>query len=401
VTETDAARPTPFIAHRRLMIAAGVAMVLFAALTAVPSVCLPRWGDAFNLSFGQRGELSSVRMAALIAALLLNGHLADRYGKRVFLIVGTAIMGLSFGVTAAATGFAALGIAQAISGVGAGSMEALVNPLVAELNPRDPGRPLNMINGLFSVGLVLASLATGELIEAGHTWQIAFWVWLPVAVVGTLLFVGKGYPTPDTPHHERAGQWREFLRMPAFWLLFLAMILGGGAEAGMTVWGPNFVEHELGATARAGAGTLSLFGAFMAIGRFSSGALLARVAPIPLMMVSAAAYAVAAAGVCFAGGLYAAWGLFALGGLFVGCFWPTLLAVASDKIAAGSSTLFALLAAAGIGGCMVLPWGIGVLGDAFGGLRVGMCILPVAMLLMVPTLAVLQRITACPPGGAE
>ena len=378
------------------MIAAGVAMVLFAAITAVPSVCLPQWGDTFRLNFSQRGELSSLRQAALIAALLLCGHFADRYGKRYFLVVGTAIMGLSFAATAAAGGFSTLLIAQAISGVGAGSMEALVNPLIAELNPRDPGRPLNMINGLFSVGLVLASLATGELIEAGHSWQLTSWIWLPVAVVGTLLFAGRGYPTPDTPHHERAGQWREFLKMPAFWLLFVAMIIGGGAEAGMTVWGPNFVEHELGASARMGAGTLCLFGAFMAIGRFSSGALLSRVAAIPLMMVCAAAYAVASTGLYFAGGLWVAWALFALGGLFVGCFWPTLLSVASDKIAAGSATLFALLAAAGIGGCMVLPWGIGVLGDVFGGLRVGMCILPVAMLLMLPTLAMLQRITSKP-----
>ena len=77
--------------------------------------------------------------------------------------------------------------------------------------------------------------------------------------------------------------------------------------------------------------------------------------------------------------------LFALGGVFVACFWPTLLAVASDSIATGSTVLFSLLAAAGIVGCVLVPWAIGALGDLCG-LRLAMLVLPASCLLLAGAL---------------
>ena len=94
------------------------------------------------------------------------------------------------------------------------------------------------------------------------------------------------------------------------------------------------------------------------------------------------ACALVTVGLRFVGSLWGAWTLSALGGLFVACFWPTILSVASDELAAGSTHLFSLLAAAGVGGCVVFPWAMGALGDAFG-LRNGVLILPVSMVLLV------------------
>jgi fucose permease len=71
--------------------------------------------------------------------------------------------------------------------------------------------------------------------------------------------------------------------------------------------------------------------------------------------------------------------LFAAGGLCIACFWPTILSVASDHIAPGSTSLFALLASAGVIGSMAVPWAIGVLGDAFG-LRGAVALLPACMI---------------------
>ena len=41
-------------------------------------------------------------------------------------------------------------------------------------------------------------------------------------------------------------------RKPLFWVLMVAMFLAGGGEAGVTAWGPNFMEDILGESARAG-----------------------------------------------------------------------------------------------------------------------------------------------------
>ena len=64
------------------------------------------------------------------------------------------------------------------------------------------------------------------------------------------------------------------------------------------------------------------------------------------------------------------------------CFWPTLLSLASDRISHGSTSLFSLLGAAGVTGCVIYPWVIGVLGDAVG-LRGAVLVLPASMALLV------------------
>ena len=382
----------PGVAYSRLMAASAVGMIVFGASVAIPSVCLETIGSEFGLNFEQRGLLTTARMGALLASLLAVGYLGDRLGKRHFLFWGSVLIAAGQTATARAAGYVTLLGANAVSGLGKGVMEALVNPLVAQLNPHRSARVLNIINGLFSVGLVLAALTTGEVLQAGASWRLPFWLWAAPAFVCAGLFLTRRYPAVQAAHRE-PGHVRRFLSDPLFWPLFVAMILGGGCEAGLTSWGPNFVEHELGASARGGAWSMVLFGAFMAAGRFTGSGLVALVTPLRLMTASAAACALATVGLCFVGSLWGAWVLFALGGLFVACFWPTILAVASDNIATGSASLFAVLAAGGIAGCVVFPWAIGALADAFG-LRSGVLLLPGSMLVQVVVLAAASRMIA-------
>jgi len=269
-----------------------------------------------------------------------------------------------------------------------------VNPLVAQLNPLRSARALNLINGLFSLGLVCGALTTGEILQAGHSWRIPFLAWTLPPLVCAILYLTPRYPAPavhpadPTPHGNGI---RRFLRLPLFWVLLLAMVLGGGCEAGLTSWAPNFTVQVLHASARDGAWATILYGAFMAVGRFGSGLVVARLSPFRLMILSGVGCAAVTLGLVFVPVLWGAWLLFALSGLFVACFWPTLLSVASDNIAMGSTALFSLLAAAGVSGCVVVPWAVGALADAFG-LPAGMMVLPASMVLLVVLLGLAARL---------
>ena len=393
-------RPGSEVAHRRLTAAAAFAMIVFGACVAVPSVCQDAIGREFHLDFQQRGLLTTARMGALLVSLLVVGYFGDRRGKRGFLFWGLVVMAAGLAASAAAFGYPALLGAFALSGLGKGAMEALVNPLVAQLSPRGSARALNVINGLFSVGLVIAAIGAGEILQAGRSWRVPFWVWVAPALLCASLFLTRRYPQAE-PVETHQATARRFLRDPLYWLLFAGMVMGGGCEAGLTAWGPNFVEQELNASARSGAWVMVLFGVLMAVGRFASGGIVVRVRPLRLMIGSAAACALVTVSLRFVGSLWGAWTLFALGGLFVACFWPTILSVASDELAAGSAHLFSLLAAAGIGGCVVFPWAMGALGDAFG-LRNGVLILPVSMVAQVGVMVAASYVIARrPPATAD
>jgi len=148
----------------------------------------------------------------------------------------------------------------------------------------------------------------------------------------------------------------------------------------------------LNASPLGGAWMTAFYGAAMALGRFVSGGVVARLGAVRLMIVSAVLCAAATLGLTFVPTVNGAYVLFALGGLFVACFWPTLLSVASDHISTGSTSLFSLLAAAGVGGCVLFPWAIGRMGDAWG-LRIGVLVLPVSMVLLLVALGLMAGLT--------
>lgn len=372
------------VARRRLMAACVLCMVMFGAVQVLPTVCLDALGTDLGLSFEQRGFLIALRMAALTACLLVVGHLGERPGKRFVLFGGLVAIAIGQVMTARAPGYPMLVASMVVSGLGYGVVEAYLNPLVAQLNPHNSARALNILNGVFSLGLVIGAFSTGELLHAGAGWRLPFWIWVLPPLVCGVLYLTPHYPLPAPASNEvqPTSDVRRFLGLPLFWVLMAAMVLGGGCEAGLTNWAPNYVAEVLDATARGGAWTTIFYGAFMAVGRLGSGAVVARSGAIRLMIVSAVACGLVTAALAFVPSLVAAYSLFALSGLFVACFWPTLLAIGSDQIAPGSTSLLSLLAAAGVSGCVIVPWAIGGLGDLFN-LRVAILVLPVSMILLV------------------
>ncbi len=375
-------QPNAAPAYGRLMAASALCMVLFGGVQVLPAVCLDALGRDLGLDYTQRGFLVSLRMAMLTVALLAVGPLAERPVKRYFMTVGLIAIAVGQVLTAAVHTYGQLLQVTVLTGLGFGVVEALINPLVAQLNPARSARALNLMNGLFSLGLVAGAWSTGELLQRGCGWRLAFAAWAAPPLVCAVLYLTPRYPQPPRPvEGGRAGSATGFVRRPLFWLLMVAMVLGGGCEAGLTSWAPNYMASVLSASPREGAAATMLYGGFMALGRLASGVVVVRLGALRLLLVSAVLCALATSGLLGANTVAGAWTLFALGGLFVACFWPTLLAVASDYLACGSTTLFAFLSAAGVTGCIVVPWLIGALGDACG-LRWAMTVLPATMICL-------------------
>ena len=392
----------PRVAYTRLMVASILGMIMFGAVQVALPVCLDALGRDLDLNFEQRGTLIALRMAALTACLLLVGYFGERSGKHHVLFWGLGVIAASQVMIARAESYPRLQLAMVAAGLGFGVFEALINPLIAQLHPHNSARALNLINGLFSVGLVAGALSTGELLQAGYSWRLPFWWWAVPPVVCAVLYMTPRYP-PLPPRVEGRTQVQEmkgFLSTPLFWVLAGAMVLGGGCEGGLTSWAPNFVAEELDASARAGAWTTILYGSFMALGRFGAGALVTRMRPVTMMILSALLCGVVTLGLAFAPTLWSTYVLFSLGGLFVACFWPTLLSVASDHICRGSTALFALLGGAGVSGCVIVPWAIGALGDLVG-LRGAVLVLPAAMAGLMVLLAVISRLTRREPSTEQ
>jgi predicted MFS family arabinose efflux permease len=386
-TPTTPPLATRPVAYRLLMAASGLCMVMFGAVQVMPAVCLEALGEDLHLDLTHRGFLMSLRLAALTACLLVVGHFAERPAKRHILFWGLLATALGQLAIAYAPNYSNLIWAILLSGLGFGVVEAILNPLVAQLNPTRCAWALNLLNGMFSFGLVLGAICTGELLQRGFGWRLSFWLWAIPPLVCAVMYLTPRYPQPAHDAEGPVAQpgYSAFLRNPLVWLLVVAMIMGGGCESGLALWGPNFCAKVLNADPRQGAWATIFYGTCMGIGRVGSGFIVVRLGAFRLMLVSALLCGIVTLGLIFVGTLPVAWTLFGLSGLFVACFWPTLLAIASEHIAIGSTSLFSLLAAAGVTGCVIFPWVIGALGDKFD-LRHAVLVLPASMAILVGTL---------------
>src|SRR5712692_9573443 len=82
----------------------------------VPTI--PTLASAFDLTAGLAAQLVTAGMIGRVFALLPTGTLLDRYGRRPILIGGPLLVALASALTAVATVFPLLLLAQLLTGVG-------------------------------------------------------------------------------------------------------------------------------------------------------------------------------------------------------------------------------------------------------------------------------------------
>jgi fucose permease len=277
----------------------------------------------------------------------------------------------------------------AVMAVGLGGLEALLNPLVAELHPRNVETHLNILHAFFPGGLIVCSLLIGGALDSGVSWRVPFRVAaVPALVVGLLFMTGR-YADGGRPRRVRLGL-RAIGAMPMFWLLALGIMLGAGCEGSFVYWTPNFLQAQYGAPAVLGAAGLVLFSGAMMAGRLGMG-MAVRHVPLEGVMVGLALVgAAASASFALLESLAGSLALLVAAGLCLACFWPCILSLAARHIAADSATLFAMLSVAGILGFGSVPFAVGAIAGQFG-LRAGLCLVPVTFLGVASVLLIVRR----------
>jgi fucose permease len=180
------------------------------------------------------------------------------------------------------------------------------------------------------------------------------------------------------------------LRQPLFLGALTAILLAGATEVGLAQWLPAFTERQLGYSKAAGAIALSGFSVGMVAGRVLAGHAGHHVKPMTLVAACCAVTAV----LYGVGSLcpYAPLALAAcvLVGLTNSAVWPTLLSVAADRFPHGGASMFALLAAAGNLGCVIMPWIIGVVSER-AGLGYGLATVTLCPLLLLGIVLRMRR----------
>jgi EmrB/QacA subfamily drug resistance transporter len=117
------------------------------------------------------------------AVLLLGGAaLGDRFGRRRMFVIGLAIFTGASAAAALAPSIGALIAARAVQGAGAAIVLPLTLTLLSEAVPADArGLALGIWSGVSGLGVALGPLVGGAILQGG-SWQLIFWVNVPVGL---------------------------------------------------------------------------------------------------------------------------------------------------------------------------------------------------------------------------
>ncbi len=129
---TSGQQPKEENRRRGILTVSGFAHFVHDGFTDTIYVLLPLWASGFGLSHAQVGLLKACMSVGLAGLQVPAGYLAERYGERTILILGTALTGLAFLSMALANGIMGLAVLLFIAGVGASTQHPLASALVSK-----------------------------------------------------------------------------------------------------------------------------------------------------------------------------------------------------------------------------------------------------------------------------
>ena len=157
----------------------------------VVTVALPALAQALGATAGQLQWIVEGYVLALAALVLTTGSLTDRYGRKLFLILGLAVFGLTSGVAAFAGSGAELVFWRVVMGVGAAMVMPATLSTVRNIFPDHERKLAIGVWGAVSVlGVAFGPILGGFLLEQ-FGWGAIFWFKVPVAAlaIGAAFFL--------------------------------------------------------------------------------------------------------------------------------------------------------------------------------------------------------------------
>ncbi|WP_432797472.1 MFS transporter [Poriferisphaera sp. WC338] len=370
-----------------LAYAAGSIIIPVALVTIARDLAFPLESGGLNAG----GLLHLARTIPMVATMLLCGFLAARIGNRKSLALAVVLMAIGLLICAISPIYGILFIALMIAGLGEGIIEGLATPFIQNIHVNDqPGRYINFAHGFWPVGIFLTVIASGIFLSLGFSWRylvaaIAILCLIPTALLLLPARSGHEYPENPEPFDARTvlGHALTLARTPRFWLYFTAMFLAGGGEFSLTFWAASYIQLNFTDTAWAGSLGIICFALGMFISRTGWGYLIKQQQLKQLVTYSAIAGAFITILFPFITSMSLFMILLFFAGIAAAPYWPSVQSYAADRLPHVDTTmLFILLSCAGIPGCGVFTWLIGLIGYLTGSLTFAFFLIPMAFTLL-------------------
>jgi MFS family permease len=190
---------------RRLLWAGFLAILATGVGFGIRGGILATWAADFGFTGAQLGAIGGAGFTGFCFGIIIGGIVVDRVGYGKLIVAAFLFHVLSAVVTFAATtgqaqptAYMFLYLGTFIFSLANGTLEAVANPLVSTLFPRNRTHYLNILHASWPAGLVLGGLVGWILGDGLHlSWKLQLGLFLVPTVLYGLAFLGQEFPRSE------------------------------------------------------------------------------------------------------------------------------------------------------------------------------------------------------------
>lgn len=317
---------------------------------------LGAWSEAFGFTQTELGGITGGGLVGFGIVIIISSFLAESVGYARLMYFAFAVHFLSAVVTLAAPAvFEAAGkdatywtlfVGMFLFAIGNGVCEAVVNPLTATLFPNNKTHYLNILHAGWPAGLILGGVAAIFMADS-FSWQIQISLFLiPVIIYGLMIFGQRMPQTEAAAAGISVGEILKQFAAPLLIFLLIIQAMVGYVELGTDSWIARITGAILDETT--GRWLFVYTSALMFVLRFVAGPIVHKISPLGLLFFSAVfasfgLYTLGGVGTTLAA--FAALTIYGLGKTF---FWPTMLAVVSERFPQGGAVTLGMVGGVGM-----------------------------------------------------
>ncbi len=330
--------------EQRLFYGSCFALITTALSFSIRAGILPELGRELDLSAEQLGFINSMWFLGFPISMVIGGLVYHTVGgKRImqFALVAHAVGIL---MTIYSGSYTGLLISTLLIGLGNGCTEAACNPMIADAYTGiKMSKMMNRFHMWFPGGIVIGSLVSKFMTDAGFGWESQIWVIMIPTVIYAYLFFGQEWPKAKTEAAATLSGNMQAMFTPLFLFMFVCMALTAITEFGPQQW-VGLILAKSGAQPML---ILALVTGLMAVARYFGGEAVQRFNTTGVLLGSAilATIGIFLFSTQTAAMAYVAAIVYALG---IAYFWPNMIGFIADYIPKSGALGMSIIGAVGM-----------------------------------------------------
>lgn len=223
--------------EKRLFYGSCFALITTALSFSIRAGILPQLGEELNLSAEQLGFINMMWFLGFPISMVIGGLVYHTVGGKRIMQFALLAHALGIILTIYSGSYAGLLISTLFIGLGNGCTEAACNPMIADAYEGNMmSKMMNRFHMWFPGGIVIGSLVSKFMTDAGFGWESQIWVIMIPTVIYAYLFFGQDWPKAKVEAASSISSNLQAMISPLFIFMFACMALTAISEFGPQQW---------------------------------------------------------------------------------------------------------------------------------------------------------------------